>query len=525
MHLTINGRSLTAREGETVLECALRHDISIPHLCTHPNLPPFGACRMCVVEIDGMRGFPASCSTPIQKGMVVRTETAELRELRRGTLELILLEHPSACLVCDKQELCEKYRPKADKTGRTTGCHTCNNKEVCEVRVLSADLKVDSLPFSPIYKNLPLRRSDPFIDRDLNLCILCGRCVRICKHQHETATIDYVSRGSRTYVGTSYDRSLVNAGCRFCGSCVDVCPTGSIADRYSKWHGAPESVTETSCTLCDAACAVKVFVDRGRAVEARAVDGEHPICVLGRFCIPPFLNGAGRLRTPLARIGKVLREVPWDDALKGAAVKLKEFSGGGFAFVCDTTVPLEARHLFRKFTREVMDSPHFLELEPDERGRTLAKLPAGVKAAVMTGNHVEASQLEPLALLVVQDCFPSPATERADFVFPAAVVAEVEGTIKDGTGELRPLRRACPPPGEARPDWWIVSTLAGALEAKGFSYASPKEVAGEAGIADARLRLNGQEVPAAARDPKVRRTHFRGHCLDERVAGLKSLAP
>ena len=113
MELTINEQSVTARAGESVLQCALRHNIEIPHLCTHPHLPAFGACRMCVVEIDGMRGFPASCTTPATDGMVVRTHTETLQTLRRGILELILLEHPSACLLCDKQELCEQFRPSA----------------------------------------------------------------------------------------------------------------------------------------------------------------------------------------------------------------------------------------------------------------------------------------------------------------------------------------------------------------------------------------------------------------------------
>ena len=130
--LTIDGRQIAAQPGETVLQTALRHGISIPHLCTHPNLPAFGACRMCIVEIDGVRGYPASCSTPATEGMVVRTDTPTLQNLRRAVLELILAEHPSACLVCDKRELCEKYRPKPLKAGRTIGCHTCNNKQVCE---------------------------------------------------------------------------------------------------------------------------------------------------------------------------------------------------------------------------------------------------------------------------------------------------------------------------------------------------------------------------------------------------------
>ena len=177
MKLNINGKSVTAKKGETILQCALRHDIFIPRLCTHPALPSFGACRLCVVEIEGMQGYPTSCTTPAADGMIVQTETKELQKLRRNILGLMMLEHPSACLICSKRDACEAYRPAAEKAGRTTGCHTCNNKEICEVRALSEELGLSDLLIPPSYHYRPVDRSNPFIDRDLNLCILCGRCV------------------------------------------------------------------------------------------------------------------------------------------------------------------------------------------------------------------------------------------------------------------------------------------------------------------------------------------------------------
>ncbi|NIO39090.1 MAG: formate dehydrogenase subunit alpha, partial [Burkholderiales bacterium] len=115
---------------------------------------------------------------------MVRTNTLALQNLRRNILALMMLEHPSACLVCAKSDLCEQYRPEAEKAGRTTGCHTCNNKFLCDVRALAEELGLSELPIPPSYHHRPVDRSNPFIDRDLNLCILCGRCVRICKHQY-----------------------------------------------------------------------------------------------------------------------------------------------------------------------------------------------------------------------------------------------------------------------------------------------------------------------------------------------------
>ena len=525
MELIINNQTVTARANESVLQCALRHNISIPHLCTHPSLPAFGACRMCVVEIDGMRGFPASCTTPAAAGMVVRTETTALKDLRRGILELILLEHPSTCLVCEKHELCDRFRPSANKAGRTTGCHTCNNKESCEVRDLSVELNLTELPVPPLYRNLPLERSDPFIDRDLNLCILCGRCVRICKAHHGQSTIDFVGRGSHTHIGEAFGRSLTEAGCRFCGSCIDVCPTGSLADRYGKWYGAPDGFTATTCTLCDAACAVTVHSNsRRRAVMARGISTRQPICVLGRFAIPEFLNGTARLTAPQVRVGERLREVPWPKALAQAAERLQPYVGAGFALVCDATSTIEDRHVFQRFTYEVMQSPHYIEIQPDARGISRHVLPDAVRATLLTGQFVDPERLRQLDLLIVQDCYPTPTSASAAVAFPAAVLAEVDGTFVDGENRMRPLHRACNEPGAARPDWQIVSELARAMGATGFQYAPATCSAVEMGAKGARLRLRRSAPPGAAADPRYRRTHFRGHRLEDTVRGLHDLS-
>jgi predicted molibdopterin-dependent oxidoreductase YjgC len=525
VELTIDNQSVIARPGESVLQCALRHNIEIPHLCTHPSLPAFGACRLCIVEIDGMRGFPASCATPAAAGMVVRTHTEALKDLRRGILELILLEHPSACLVCEKQELCEQFRPSAAKAGRTVGCHTCNNKEVCDVRDLAEELELKDLPVPPLYRNLPLERSDPFIDRDLNLCILCGRCVRICKAHHGHSTIDFVGRGSQTRIGEAFGRSLAEAGCRFCGSCIDVCPTGSLADRYGKWFGAPTRYVPTTCMLCDEACAITVHTNaRKRAVMARGINTRLPLCVLGRFAIPEFLNGADRLTRPQVRVGERLRELRWPQALAQVAERLRPFAGDGFALVCDGTSTLEDRYVLRKFTTAVMHSPHYIEIRPDARGRAQQVLPEAVRAAVLTGAFVDPDRLGRLDLLVVQDCYPSVASERATFLLPAATLAEVDGTFVDGSGLMRPLHKACDAPGSARPDWQIVCELAGAMGAPGFDYPAASAIAAEMQATGAALRLSRPEAPAAATDPTQRRTHFRGHCLEEKVSGLRDLS-
>ncbi|MHC4630040.1 MAG: sulfide/dihydroorotate dehydrogenase-like FAD/NAD-binding protein [Planctomycetota bacterium] len=523
MKLTIDRKAVTAKKDETVLQCALRHDISIPHLCTHSHLSPFGACRLCVVEIEDMPGYPTSCTTPAAEAMVVRTDTAALQNLRRNILALMMLEHPSACLVCGRRDLCEEYRPVAEKAGRTTGCHTCNNKNVCEVRTLAEELGFCDLPIPPSYQHRPVDRSNPFIDRDLNLCILCGRCVRICKHQHGTATIDFIDRSSKTHIGQAFDRSLLDAGCSFCGSCIDVCPTGTLANRYAKWYPKPDTITKSTCIFCEQVCALKLEANKGELVTARAVNEDIPVCVLGRFAIPEFLNSTDRLRMPYVRVGKVLRETQWKEALKTTAAKLKEFIGDGFALVCDTTSTLEDRFVFKKFTRKVMKSKNFIEVEPNARGISLSSLPKGTKAVLLTGKFVPSSQLNGLELLIVQDCFGTDASQRADIVLPAAVFAEVNGTILDGYGQKRPLRKACQPPGQAKAEWWIISKLAQAMGAKNFAYRSAGAISKELGISKAKLWVKRDRAPDAAQDIERRRTFFRGHRICEKVFALREL--
>jgi NAD(P)H-flavin reductase/ferredoxin len=521
--LTIDGKTVTAKKGQTVLECARENDISIPSLCTHSSLSPFGACRLCVVEIEGMRGYPTSCTTPAAEGMVVQTGTEALLDLRRNILALMMLEHPSACLVCGRREQCELFRPEAERAGSTTGCHTCNNKEVCEVRVLADELGLQDLPVPPLYHERQLERSEPFLERDLNLCILCGRCVRICKYHQGKSVIDFVGRGSKTRIGQAFGHSLLEAGCQFCGSCIDVCPTGSLADRYAKWHGKPEDITESTCIFCDQACALVLGTANDKLIAAQGLYENVPVCVLGRFAIPEFLNGGDRLSAPYIRIGKVLRQVEWEEALETITPKLNEFVGNSFALVCDVTSTLEDRYVFKKFTSEVMKSKNYIEIEPDARGVSRCSLPKGTKAALLTGNFVDVDSSKQLELLIVQDCYPTPASERADAVLPAAVFAEVDGTAVDFSGQKRPLHKACEPPGLAKPEWWIISRLAKGMGAKGFAYESTEAISKEAGISDAEMWINCDEAPPAALNLNLRRTYFRGHRIDDKVRGLREL--
>lgn len=523
MKLSINGIEVVAQSGDTVLDAATRKGLSIQHLCTHKALKPFGACRMCLVEIDGMRGYPPSCTTPAAEGMVVRTNTEALRKLQRNILGLTMLEHPSACLVCGKRARCEEYRSKPEKAGRTTGCHTCNNMKHCSVRTMTEDVGLERLPVPPLYHERPLERSNPFIDRDLNLCILCGLCVRICKKHQGEGVIDFVQRGSHTHIGEAFGHTLKEAGCTFCGSCVDACPTGTLSDRFAKWYGNPDHVSATTCAFCGEGCAVLTDSVEGKLLALHSAES-FPICVVGRFAAAELLNSAERFLVPKIRVGKNLREVTRDAAVAAVAEQLGNYRGSSFAFVCDTFSTLEDRRVFEQFTREVMQSPNFVQVTVDAKGAGQATLPEGVKAAVLTGALLSPEALRGLDYVVLIDFLPSAVLEVAHAVFPASVFAEVSGSFSDGSGTFRPLRRISDAPGQSLPDWQTVGLWAEAMGAPQLTFAASEEITAQLAI-ETQARVARNEAPAPSQDITKCPATFRGHALATFVPGLREFDP
>jgi formate dehydrogenase alpha subunit len=349
--LTINGRETIAKKGVTVLEATLGAGIYIPTLCYDPDLEPYGGCRLCVVEIEGMRGLVSSCTTPATEGMVVRTETPKVNQSRRITMELISANHHGDCLACAQNQDCELL-----KIGRYLGV------EQDRVGRLRKDTEV-----------LSVDKSHPAFIRDLNKCILCAKCVRACHEVVCHDAIDIAFRGNSARIATFGDKPIAESICKSCGECVMRCPTGALVP---KWEKLPTTEVKTICPYCGVGCSLYLGVRDNKVVSVRG-DPEGPankgsLCVKGRWGYD-FLSHPERLTKPLIRIPsrarglgqdgevhEIFREATWDEALELAAKRLLElkqnYGPDSIAALSSAKCTNEDNYVMQKFVRAVLGS-------------------------------------------------------------------------------------------------------------------------------------------------------------------------
>ena len=360
--ITIDGKTTEVPEGATVLETARKLHIAIPTLCHHPKLTPFGGCRLCIVEIKGIPKPVTSCTTPVTDGMEVTTTSPTLERLRKTILELILSDHPNDCMLCER-------------------AGDCTLQELAYFYGINPAspplLKGDKGGFEGERRIYTKRDGNPFIERDMEKCILCGRCVKVCDEVEGVGAIDFAYRGFKSKICPPYENDL---DCEFCGQCIAVCPTGALTGKSWKQRGRQKDVREvdTTCGYCGCGCSLTLHVNGNEVIRAdskEATVNEGWLCAKGRFGYS-FISSPDRLKKPLIRIGtkderretrevsnssfvhhpsSIFREASWDEALDYIAERLKKIKEkhgpDSIAGLSSARATNEENYLFQKFMR------------------------------------------------------------------------------------------------------------------------------------------------------------------------------
>jgi formate dehydrogenase major subunit len=304
--LTIDGREVTVPEGTSVMRAAALSDVKIPKLCATEQLEAFGSCRMCLVQIDGMKGLPASCTTPVSQGMKVHTQNKQLADIRRGVMELYISDHPLDCLTCPANGHCE-LQDVAGVVG------------LREVRYGYAGAN---------HLDAQKDTSNPYFTFDASKCIVCSRCVRACDEQQGTLALTIQGRGFDSKVAASQDETFMDSECVSCGACVQACPTATLSEKSLIEKGQAEHSVTTTCAYCGVGCSFRAEMQGEELVRmVPNLDGHanhgHS-CVKGRFAIG-YATHPDRITKPMirSRITDPWREVSWEEAIAYAAGEMK----------------------------------------------------------------------------------------------------------------------------------------------------------------------------------------------------------
>ena len=307
--LQIDGHAVTVPAGTSVMRAAVDAGIRVPKLCATDSLEPFGSCRLCLVEVEGRRGYPASCTTPVEPGMVVRTQTPKLAELRRGVMELYISDHPLDCLTCSANGNCE-LQDMAGAVGLRAVRYGVGAAAGAHHTALAKD------------------ESNPYFSYDPSKCIVCSRCVRACEEVQGTFALTISGRGFDSRVSPGQDQPFMDSECVSCGACVEACPTATLQEKSVIWLGQAEHSVTTTCAYCGVGCGFKAEMKGSTVVrmvpwkDGKANEGHA--CVKGRFAWG-YATHPDRVKAPRIRerITDPWREVSWDEAINFAAARFK----------------------------------------------------------------------------------------------------------------------------------------------------------------------------------------------------------
>ncbi len=316
--LTVDGFTITVPEGTSVMRAAMEAGIQVPKLCATDMVDAFGSCRLCLVEIEGRAGTPASCTTPVAPGMVVKTQTSRLKDIRRGVMELYISDHPLDCLTCAANGDCE-LQDMAGAVGLRDVRYGYEGDNHVKARSSDGALNASWMPKD---------ESNPYFTYDPSKCIVCSRCVRACEEVQGTFALTIEGRGFDSRVSPGMHESFLSSECVSCGACVQACPTATLQEKSVIAIGQPEHSVVTTCAYCGVGCSFKAEM-RGEELvrmvpfkDGGANRGHS--CVKGRFAWG-YANHQDRILNPMVRdsIDEPWRVVSWDEAMTFAAGKLR----------------------------------------------------------------------------------------------------------------------------------------------------------------------------------------------------------
>ena len=378
VNVKINGKELVGRRGQTILELALENGIDIPNLCHDPRLKPTGSCRMCVVQVEGQRNIVTACTFEIAPDMVVETETEQIRAIRKTVLELMFYEHRSSCTTCDE------------------------NGE-CKLQKYAYEYQLEEQVFNINAADAPAANytdGNEAIEYNLDKCIRCGRCIRICQEVQMDDALTFKKRASSIEVSTAFDMPLNDSTCELCGQCISTCPTGALYERYAKGMGQSKDLvrTRTTCPYCGVGCQIDINVSpkNNRIIRVTSPVGVIPndgnLCVKGRFALE-FVGDDNRLTTPLIKRNGKFEAASWDEAIELIATRLngiKQAHGAdSIAGLSSAKCTNEDNYVFQKFIRAAIGTNNVDHCARLCHASTVAGLAKAFGSGAMTNSNEE----------------------------------------------------------------------------------------------------------------------------------------